>query len=402
MDPRKKEIEILEGEASRLEQQITLECVEIGRRVAALDTAGARNEELLKYLNSIGSLRRSMDAFRGDIDRIRALVAQVEARTKEVEENNSRRAEIAREREAKFVEIGAGSFTLFKGLADREPYRAVFEEVMKFDLEIDHKQDELKGIQSEEEKKGFFERLKGDIHKVLVRGQVSRLERNKTSAYAAAGEKIVATDFARFTEGPLRRLFDFDAERRRAADSLAAESERKTREIESLRKELQRLEVQDRPDDKIHEIERRVEAMNKELDVMHCWTGQLYLERDLRREVADSNLSAKYEIVSGIRESIRKKRQQIHRLKALMEIEEITRKEKDRRARRRSLEEEMRVKERQIGVLDIEINMGLRRLEELRRVLTGEAPYQEAPPLPPTPDLYPPASPPPSEDKSIA
>jgi len=122
--------------------------------------------------------------------------------------------------------------------------------------------------------------------------------------------------------------------------------------------------------------------------VMHCWTGQLYLERDLRGEVQDGNLSAKYEIVAGLRESIRKKSQQIDRLKAETEIEEITRKERERRARRKQLEEDMRVKERQIGVIDIEINMGLRRLEELKRVMTGEAPYTDAPPLPPTPDLY--------------
>ena len=55
----------------------------------------------------------------------------------------------------------------------------------------------------------------------------------------------------------------------------------------------------------------------------------------------------------------------------------------------------MRVKERQIGVIDIEINMGLRRLEELKRVLTGDAPYTDALPLPPTPDLY---NPPPAGD----
>ena len=48
----------------------------------------------------------------------------------------------------------------------------------------------------------------------------------------------------------------------------------------------------------------------------------------------------------------------------------------------------MRVKERQIGTIDIEINVGLRRLEELKRVVNGESPYIEAPPLPPLPELY--------------
>ena len=83
--------------------------------------------------------------------------------------------------------------------------------------------------------------------------------------------------------------------------------------------------------------------------------------------------------------AIRQKRQAIDRLKAEGEMEEILKKEKERRARRRQLEEEMRVKERQIGTIDIEINVGLRRLEELKRVVNGETPYVDAPPLPPLP-----------------
>ena len=127
---------------------------------------------------------------------------------------------------------------------------------------------------------------------------------------------------------------------------------------------------------------------------VHVDRGQLFLERDLRDELKDDTLSAKYEIVAGLRETIHKKRQQIDRLKAEAEIEDILRREKERRARRRQIEEEMRVKERQIGTIDIEINVGLRRLEELRRVVNGEAPYIDAPPLPPLPELYPPSEPP--------
>ena len=130
--------------------------------------------------------------------------------------------------------------------------------------------------------------------------------------------------------------------------------------------------------------------------MIYCWTGQLFLERDLRGEIQDDTLGAKYEIVSGLRETVHKKKQQIDRLKAEAEIEEIQRKEKERRARRRQIEEEMRVKERQIGTIDIEINVGLRRLEELKRVVNGETPYADAPPLPPLPELYPPSGEPPS------
>jgi hypothetical protein len=389
MDARRKEIEHLEGEIKRLEAQITQECVEIGRRVAGADRSRVRNDELLKYLNSSDTLKRSIEGFRADIDRIRGLVRLVDARGQEIDENNRRKDQLLRERQSRFIELGAGAFSVFKGLPDREAYRPMFEEVLKLDLDLTRRHDELRQLEADEAAKGFFEKLKGKAKKIMLRGEISRLDREKTAAYDHAGGRIADTDFARHAEGPLRQLFDALGERKLAADRLAAENDRRVEEIEACRAELKRLEVHDRPEEKAREIELRIQALIKELDVMHCWAGQLYLERDLRAEISDEALGAKYEIVAGLRESIRKKRQQADRLKAEIEVEEIQRKERDRRGRRRQLEEEMRVKERQIAVLDIEINLGLKRIEELKRVLTGEAPYVDAPPLPPTPNLYP-------------
>ena len=397
MDARRKEIEHLDGETRRLEHQITAECVEIGRRIASLDHAGVRNEELRKYLNSAETLRRATESARVDIDRVRALTRQIAARAQEIDENNRRREQLQRERQSRFVELGAGSYTVFKTLQDRDSWRGMFEEVIKLDLEIDRRHEELKALEAEEAGKGFFKSLPLKPRKMMLRGDISRLDREKTAAYEQAGAKIAESDFARWTDGPLRQLFEGVKERQRTVESLGAENDRKVDEIERCRAELKRLEADERPEERIREIEKRIEGMQKELDVMHCWTGQLYLERDLRGEVPDGSLAAKYEIVAGLRESIRKKRQQVDRIKAEAEIEEITRKERERRARRKQIEEDMRIKERQIGVIDIEINMGLRRLEELKRVLTGETPYTDAPPLPPIPDLY---NPPPPADGS--
>ena len=397
MDARKKEIEHLDGEVRRLEHQITAECVEIGRRIAVFDPSGVRNAELRKYLNSAETLRRAVDSARADIDRIRSLTRQVEARAQEIDENNRRKDHLQRECQSRFVELGAGTYTVFKGLQDRDSWRSTFEEVVKLDLEIDRRHDELRALEADEQGRGFFKSLALKPRKLMLRGDISRLDREKTAAYEQAGAKIAESEFIRHTEGPLRQVFEGVKERQRGVESLASENDRKVEEIERCRADLKRLEADERPEDRVRDIEKRIEGMSKELDVIHCWAGQLYLERDLRTEVPDDSLLAKYEIVAGLRESIRKKRQQVDRLKAEIEIEEITRKERDKRARRRQIEEEMRVKERQIGVIDIEINLGLRRLEELKRVLTGEAPYTYAPALPPQPDLY---NPPPGGDGS--
>lgn len=392
MDARKKEIEHLDAEISRLEHQITAECIEIGRRLASLPLPQAQNPELLKYLNSVGGLRQSVQAHRGEIDRIRDLTRQIQARGQEIDDNSRRRAALMEERTHRFVELGVGSFQVYKKLTEteREPYRATFEELMRLDSEIERRHDELKALEADEQGKGLFDKLRRNWHKLQLRGDISTLDKTKTSAYEHAGARIADTDFSRFLEGgALQQIFDFTQERKRAAESLSQENDLKVEEIESYRQELKRLGTDGDLEGKVREIERRLEGIQKELDVMYCWTGQVYFEHDLRAEAGDSTLVAKYEIVGGLRESIHKKRQQIHRLKAELELEDLVKKEKALRARRKMVEEDMRVKERQIGVIDIEINMGLRRQEELKRVLAGETAYTDAPPLPPTPDLYP-------------
>jgi hypothetical protein len=394
MDTRRKEIDVLEGDLQRLEQQIAAECVEIGRRLAILERPRVRNDELLKYLGSVDTLRRSIEGFRGDIERIRELDRRIGTLAREVDDNRRRRDQLLRDRETKFVELGAGGFTVYKRLNDRDPWKGLFDEVLKIDAEEERRRDELKAIEESEKGKGFFEKLRLKTRKVLLRGDLNRLDREKTAAYSRTGAKLAESEFARLAEGPLLQAFEGVEEKRRQAAALSGEGDRKIEEIEAARAELKRLEAEGRPEERVREISGRVDSLLKELDVMHCWAGQLYLERDLRAEIGDDALSAKASVVGGLRDTILKKRKQIDRLKAEIEIEEIERAEKDKRGRRRQLEEERRVKERQIAVLDIEINAGLKRAEELRRVLAGEASYVEAPPLPPIPDLYAPGTPP--------
>src|SRR4029079_3290931 len=56
MDARRKEIETLDADYRRLEHQITAECVEIGRRAAAIAPATVRTAGLAKHLNSAPTL----------------------------------------------------------------------------------------------------------------------------------------------------------------------------------------------------------------------------------------------------------------------------------------------------------------------------------------------------------
>jgi len=344
MDPRKKEIDHLEGEVRRLEAQITAECVDIGRRLAAVDRAPIRHEELRKYLASIDTLRRSVEAFRADIDRIRQLSRSIETLARELEENGRRRDQILRERQSRLTELGAGSFEVYRALTDPDPWRSLFEDVLKIDDESVRRQEELQTLESQDREAGFFDKIRIKTRKVLLRGDLTRLDREKAVAFGRAGARLADSDFGALTQGPLRQLYDSLLERRAAAEALSLENDRKVEEIEAARAELKRLEADGDPETRVREVQRRVEGLLKELDVMHCWAGQIYIERDLREEAADAALAAKFEIVAGLRESIGRKRQQVDRLRAELECEEIQRAERDRRARRKLLDEELKKK----------------------------------------------------------
>jgi hypothetical protein len=395
MDGRKKEIERLDGELRRLEHQVTADCVEIGRQAAAAAPSAVNTEELAKYLNSAVTLQNSITGYHADIDRIRGLVLSLAALQKECDEAVRRHEQILRERQSRFLELGAGAFALYRKLPDGAVYRPLFEEIARLDREADERHKELQKLQEQEQSRGFFDKIKLKARKVMVRGELNRLDRAKATAYEHAGAKVADSDFSRHAEGALHELFASVRDRKDAADALLEENGRRQAEMERQRGELQRLEAVDRSEERIRDLERRIEGLAKELEVIHCWTGQLFLEHDLRQEIKDEALHSKIDSVLTQREVLRQKRQAIDRLKAEGEMEEILRKEKERRARRKQLEEEMRIKERQIGTIDIEINVGLRRIEELKKVINGDAPYHDAPPLPPLPDLYPPIEPPP-------
>ena len=160
MDARRKEIDHLDADFRRLEHQITAECVEIGRRASAVAPAAVRTEELAKYLNSAATLRRSIDAFRADIERIRSLAREIETLTQEAHETGIRRDQILRERQSRFMELGAGSFALYRKLSDGAVYRPMFEELLKLDREVEERTTELNELQAQEQSKGFFDKIK--------------------------------------------------------------------------------------------------------------------------------------------------------------------------------------------------------------------------------------------------
>src|SRR5690349_9945956 len=160
MDARRKEIETLDADYRRLEHQITAECVEIGRRAAAIAPATVRTEELAKYLNSAATLRRSIDDFRSDIERIRSLVKEIESLSQEMHETGTRRDQLLRERQSRFMELGAGAFAVFQKMSNGVEYRSMFEELLKLDQEVEERHAELRTLQEQEQSKGFFDKIK--------------------------------------------------------------------------------------------------------------------------------------------------------------------------------------------------------------------------------------------------
>jgi chromosome segregation ATPase len=384
LDPRKKELDALAADIARVELQIHSEFVSVGRIIAGLDRSVVRNPEMAKYVAGMETLRKSADTYRDDIARIRETAKRVETLDKEARESDEKIRSLTEERESRLVDLGAGCWTVYRGLADKTPYRSIFEEVSKFDTEAERVARDLADLEREE-RQGFFDKLKSFGAKLGKRSTISKLEKRKQDALIKA---LAASDFSRHATGDLALVFDFVADKQRSIAALAESAARARAEAAQLREALKKLGIDDDVDLRVRDFEKRIADVLRELEVMHGWAGQLFIEKDLRTEFADAGLGAKFEIVGGLRASIVRKREAIGRLRAEMELEELSKKEKALRAKRKAVEDELKQRERQISVLDLELNGAERRMAELKRVLAGETAFTEPAP-PPSPDFYP-------------
>lgn len=388
MDAKNRSIESLDSEITRLERQLATEYVEIGRHVSSLPPERLDQPELRKFLNNIRALRRTIEQMQAEIARVQEIDRRASALERQIQENEKRVREFTRERNSRLADLGAGAYARFRSLPETRAYASLFDPVALIDSEIARLETDLAAVEEEEKIRGFFDKLKLKTRKILLRGNITKTEKKKLQAYAESGERVAESDFHLHTEGELRSLFDFVRQKRDALRSLEEENHRLRGETETLRQDIRKAGVATDLPAWQKGLERRIHDVEKEIEILHAWAGQFYIERDLRRQIPDDHLALKVDVVSGIRESITKRRQRIDQVRAERELEQLRKKEQELTARRKQTDDEIRVRERQRNEIDFELSAGARRMAALRRILAGEMPYSDPEPLPPQPDFY--------------
>lgn len=389
MDARRKEIQALQSDIDQLQSRIATECAEIGRRLAELTEPLAAPPELRKYLSNIASLRRSIASFHDDIRRIGDSQHHLEQLRRETADGQKRLRRLQAECESRYEEIGAAAYQAFRSATDSVSFRDIFRPLIDLDDEIRRHEEELRRIEEEERRASLLEKLirhKG--RKVILRGSIHRVERGKLKAYFEVGRRVCDSEFARRIQDRAGKALAFVEERRRQADAIAARNADCAAKITRLEQELRDLGVTSSPQDRIADLEKKIASVEEELRVLTAWAGQWFVDHQPPLPQRPEEIDTKTTLIGGIQKTIAEKQRRIDALKAEIEIDELLEKEKKLKVRRKTLEEELRVKERQMAVLDIEINIGRRRLDELNRVIHQGAPYREAEPLPQPPDLY--------------
>ncbi len=378
MDARRKDLERLEAELDRLGRQVASAQAELGRRFLALETR-LDEPDLVPYLESADSLRTKIEGCRGEAARITQCVRKRAQLERERAEAEATRERLLEERRGRFAELGAGAFALYQTLPDPVPWRPLFEALDRLQAQATPREEELRSLEEREAGKGFLDRMKLKARKVLVRGELHRVDRSRSAVLAETGERVAASDFRSLARGPLKELFEALESRRRAAESLAADNLRRGTQAEELRLELERAGALADPEASLESLKRRIEALGAEREVVHGWVGRLLLDRGLAAGIPDDELASRAAAVASLQESMRQRRQQIDRIRAEAELEELSGAETEARDRRRRLEETLADTQRGIDRADFEINTRIRRREELRRVIAGELPYTGPP-----------------------
>lgn len=392
MPSRKQRIREREREIERLEARITAECVEIGRRCAEPSFPVPQDEALSRYLQNITGLRGSIRLTREEIDRARGTLERIQTIENDLRENTSRIREREREEESQLADLGAGAWARFQELTDKEKHKPLFSEVLAAEEELDRVSAELTRIDEESRKAGFFEKIRIKARKIMLRGSLQKAEQKKTKAFRQSAASLLDSDFIEETRGELRSLFDHMRHLKKERETLAALNRQKEEELISLREETgiggdEDISLGER------EAESRIKETEKELEVLYCWAGQRLTESGELPQDEGAGLNAKLEIIGGMRETIRRHRDEIGRLQAAEERQSLDGRERDLRQNHARLESELEHRRRELAAVREELEALRLRKERLREMEEGKIPYasqSDTPPVPPSP------SPPPS------
>lgn len=365
MDAREKEIEALTAELAGLDARIRGELEAVGRKLPPAPEAAA----------ALAGIER----LRADIGRILELDRKRDALFGQIDETDLELIRLNREIDALCESIGRVAYETFLGMTENAPYRDLFAPVLRLDAEIGRHEDEIEVIEREERTHSFLRKLIRDKgRKVVARGSIKRIEKTKGAAFAEAGRRVVASSFVdRVRAGCGRELADLEA-RRGMLDKRLHEKSGAASGAGDIDRELASLRALPKPRDRARDLEGEIEEAAARLRALHVAAGREYLKRRPEESPGLSELLAEADA----------KRRRIDVLRAESEMQQIADRETQLTERRRVLEEAARVTERQIHVIDIEITVGRRRLDQIKKVLSDGAPYAEPPPLPPSPDFY--------------
>jgi len=375
VDSRQKEIHALEKEVRELEEQLQNECVEIGNRLQGLAAeegggAGAGPETLRKYLRNMDALLKSQGEFHAQIDRIQRLHRDSQSRKDALAHSRAREETLSQECEKAALDAGAAAYVRFKALPDPSPYRAVFEEVLQVDAEIERLERELRAVEAEDKSRGFFGRLVSRGRSMGVRSEIGKQGKAKLEKFPAAGKAIAETDFAAaHAEGELKYLFDLISQRKRDLEEARAQIARIEQESEAVKAELQTLGAAEDPAAQIRAIEQRVADTNKELRLVRLWAGQAFVEANPQSRTADPMLKGKSTLAVSLQGVMAEKRRRIAHLKAEMELGDLEAKARTLLKKQEQLESEIRLREGQIRSVREEAARVRFRIDELRRLL---------------------------------
>lgn len=368
MDPRHKEIAVLEREIKELETRLQDEMVELGKLVTASPQA-ATVEKLAKYVTNVQTLQKSLQDLERDISTIQSTVARRQDLAARLSEANKKLKQLQSEYEQKAFDVGAGAYSVYRQLENKAPYQSYFQEIARLDLEIERLEKEITALNEQEKGKGLLGKVVSKGKAMLLRSTVNKHSKQKLERFAEVGKSIIATDLAQHCSGELRYLFELMAQRKAEIEATAQEIAKLTAEQQAAESELHKLGADIDHRVRIRELENRIADTRKELTMVHFWAGQAFVEGDSKDFLSDPALQGKAGLILGLRGAIDEKRRRVDRLRAQIEMTELEDQERAQTRKKEQLESEIKTREVQIKSIDAELDRIRKRMEELRRRL---------------------------------
>jgi chromosome segregation ATPase len=368
MDSYKRTIDVLQKEIERNSGQIAGLLRKLGEHLSYQDLALLPTPEMRELHGRIQGLRNRLPESRQQVKKILQAAAGNEELEKQIRDRKRRIAELAEKNQEICETIGRAAYEAYKTLDLPElQYQELFEALDRQENELAELQAEYERLQTHGREGKFFRIFRETGRSVYLKGLLSLRRRTVAKAYRDVGMTLCASHLREeLKRGGLQQALAPYEVNEKKISTLKRELDALLRDQEKKWSDLKTLGAHRSHQKRVREIESEIQRIEDQLQDVFQGLGTLFHSASVRSE--DVEISGIMRQIKEVEQDNQKKKKQIERLNAAIQIEILTAQLGNLSERINRFEGEIESRGREIETLRAQIGEGEKEIQRLQRV----------------------------------